>query len=237
MFNRLLMTAIIGLSSFVFKEESQTIAKQSNSSHKVILVNHSIEDEKLELYESIQKNGFSLPNFNSFSKAIDGFLILKEKGIIQNPILTIIDFDLPSTQKRLWVIDMTKNEILFHSLVAHGKNSGDLHAADFSNENESYKSSLGFYVTNETYTGTHGLSLRLDGLEKNKNDNARNRAIVMHGADYVSPSFIKTHQRLGRSFGCPALPLDLTQKIVNTIKNKSCLYIHHQSNSSINIAI
>lgn len=237
MFNRLLMTAIIGLSSFVVKKESQTVVAENSISHKEILINHSIDDEKSELYASIQKNGFSLPNYTSFSKAIDGFSILKEKGIIQNPILTIVDFDLPSTEKRLWVIDMNKNEILFHSLVAHGKNSGDLNAADFSNENESYKSSLGFYITNETYTGTHGLSLRLDGLEKNKNDNARNRAIVMHGADYVSPSFIKTHQRLGRSFGCPALPVELTQKIVNTIKNKSCLYIHHRSNTSINIAI
>lgn len=237
MFNRLLMTTIIGLSSFVFKEERQTIVAENSTSHKVILATHTVDDEKLALYESIQKNGFSLPNFTSFSRAIDGFSILKEKGIIQNPILTIIDFDLPSTQKRLWVIDMNKSEILFHSLVAHGKNSGDLNASDFSNENESYKSSLGFYLTNETYTGTHGLSLRLDGLERNKNDNARTRAIVMHGADYVSPNFIKTHQRLGRSFGCPALPIELTQKIVTTIKDKSCLYIHHRSNTSINIAI
>lgn len=237
MFNRLLMTTIIGLSSFVFKEERQTIVAENSTSHKVIPATHTVDDEKLALYESIQKNGFSLPNFTSFSRAIDGFSILKERGIIQNPILTIIDFDLPSTQKRLWVIDMNKSEILFHSLVAHGKNSGDLNASDFSNENESYKSSLGFYLTNETYTGTHGLSLRLDGLEKNKNDNARTRAIVMHGADYVSPNFIKTHQRLGRSFGCPALPIELTQKIVTTIKDKSCLYIHHRSNTSINIAI
>ena len=164
---------------------------------------------------------------------MDGFDVLKEKQIIQSNILTIIDFDLPSTQKRLWVIDMDENKVLFHSLVAHGKNSGELNAESFSNENESYKSSLGFFVASETYQGSHGLSLKLDGLEKSKNDNARSRAIVIHGADYVSESFIREHNRLGRSFGCPALPLELTKSIISTIKNKSCLFINHRSNRSI----
>ncbi len=236
MLHRLLTIAIIGMGLFVSKKEepsnlTATVASNKETVHVVA------DEEKRELYYSLQNNGFEMPFFAVFSKAMDGYTHIEAKGLIQNPILTIVDFDLPSTQKRLWVIDMNTHQILFQSLVAHGKNSGDLKATDFSNANESYKSSLGFYLTNETYTGTHGLSLRLDGLEKNKNDNARARAIVIHGADYVSNHFIKTHHRLGRSFGCPALPLALTAKIVNTIKNKSCLYIHHSSNHSINIAI
>lgn len=236
MLNRLLTIAIIGMSSLVSTNELSLVSITTIDSYKAAKP-ITADDEKMELYHSLQSNGFELPFFAVFSKAIDGYSILDEKGLIQNPILTIVDFDLPSTQKRLWVIDMKKHQVLFQSLVAHGKNSGDVKATDFSNANESYKSSLGFYLTNETYTGTHGLSLRLDGMEKNKNDNARARAIVIHGADYVSNHFIKVHQRLGRSFGCPALPVELTSKIVNTIKNKSCLYIHHTTNNGINIAI
>jgi hypothetical protein len=232
-----LMIAIIGLNSFVVKKESQTITEKNTTSYHSVRVASSVDDKKMELYQSIVSRGFSRPHFGSFSMAIDGYTLLKNKGVVQNTILTIVDFDLPSTQKRLWVIDMKTMEILYHSLVAHGKNSGDVNASNFSNENESYKSSLGFYLTNETYIGTHGLSLKLDGLEINKNNNARDRAIVIHGAEYVSNQFIKTHQRLGRSFGCPALPLELTSEIVNSIKNKSCFYIHHRTNTVTNIAI
>ncbi|MFT6749291.1 MAG: hypothetical protein ACJAQ1_001228, partial [Flavobacterium sp.] len=90
--------------------------------------------------------------------------------------------------------------------------------------------SLGFYVTGETYIGSHGLSLKLDGMEAGINDNARKRAIVIHGADYVSQSFIANNNRLGRSFGCPAIPVKQTKEIIQTIKNKSCLFIYHPSN-------
>lgn len=235
MLKRLLSLALIGLCSFTTKKDlpikkaiSTVIAKES----KIALVSRFI-DEKYERYQSIESNGFDLPEYDSFSKAMDGFDVLKDKQIIQSNILTLIDFDLPSSQKRLWVIDMDENKVLFHTLVAHGKNSGELNAESFSNENESFKSSLGFFVTSETYQGSHGLSLKLDGLEKNKNDNARSRAIVIHGADYVSEGFIKEHNRLGRSFGCPALPLELTKSIISTIKNKSCLFINHRTNKTV----
>lgn len=235
MFKRYLSLALIGLCSFTIKKdlpiESALSIETIKKTEFVPLP--IVTDEKLELYQSIESNGFELPEYDSFSKAIDGFEVLREQQIIQKNILTIIDFDLPSTQKRLWVIDMAENKVLFHSLVAHGKNSGELNANSFSNENESFKSSLGFFVTNETYQGAHGLSLKLDGLEKNKNDNARNRAIVIHGADYVSEGFIRVHNRLGRSFGCPALPLELTNSIISTIKNKSCLFINHRSNQTV----
>jgi hypothetical protein len=233
MFKRIVFFAFLSLASFVTEKqfETETNAKVSSSSDET-LVDREVTT-KSELYLSIQSNGFALPTYDSFVKAIDGFNKLKEKGIIKKSILTIIDFNLPSTEKRLWVIDMETSSILFHTLVAHGKNSGDLYANDFSNQNESLKSSLGFYRTSESYTGAHGISLRLDGLEKNKNDNARNRAVVMHGADYVSTTFIKNHKRLGRSFGCPALPPELTTKIINTIKNNSCLFINHRMNKDI----
>ena len=128
-------------------------------------------------------------------------------------------------------IQRCSNKILFHSLVAHGRNTGEEFATVFSNLNSSNKSSLGFYATGEIYRGKHGASLRLDGLEKGLNDKARERGVVMHGADYVSESFIRDHKRLGRSQGCPAVPVELTDEIIQVIKDKSCLYIYHPSRS------
>ncbi|MCU0351276.1 MAG: murein L,D-transpeptidase catalytic domain family protein [Flavobacterium sp.] len=185
------------------------------------------------VYSKIDTGYFSLPNFEAFSKAFEGFEQLKNQGIITNNILTIIDFSLPSTQDRLWVIDMNTQTVLFQSLVAHGKNSGDNFATHFSNVSESFQSSLGFYTTAEVYQGKHGFSLRLDGVEKGINDNARNRAIVLHGADYVSKKFITQHGRLGRSQGCPAVPYEIHEKLIETIKNKSCLFIYHPSRNYV----
>jgi hypothetical protein len=136
---------------------------------------------------------------------------------------------MSSNAKRLWVIDLTTNKILYNSLVAHGRNTGDEYAKNFSNAPESYQSSLGFYATGEIYSGKHGRSLRLDGLEKGINSNARDRAVVIHGANYVSNSFIQNNKRLGRSLGCPALPMDLSNEIIQTIKDKSCLFIYYPS--------
>lgn len=181
------------------------------------------------IYNSLNSNHFQLPKLESFSKALEGFYLLKEKGIIKKDYLTIIDFSLSSKVKRMWVIDMNENKILMNSLVAHGKNSGEDYANQFSNKNESNKSSLGFFATGESYIGKHGLSLKLDGLENGVNSNARQRAIVIHGADYVSENFIKNHNRLGKSQGCPAVPVELSKKIIQTIKDKSCLFIYHSS--------
>ena len=134
---------------------------------------------------------------------------------------------MSSKKQRLWVIDLKNNIILFQSLVAHGRNSGNEFAGKFSNNPQSYQSSLGFYATGETYYGKHGYSLRLDGLEKEINNNARKRAIVIHGADYVSENFIKQNGRLGRSLGCPSLPMNISKEIIDTIKNKSGLFVYH----------
>lgn len=145
-------------------------------------------------------------------------------------IISIIDFTKPSTEKRLFVIDLAKNRLLFESLVAHGRNSGINYATSFSNAVQSYKSSPGVYSTAETYQGKHGYSLRLDGLEKGINDHARERAIVIHAANYVSENFIQHNGRLGRSWGCPALPTKLNKEIINCIKDGTCLYIYTNSN-------
>jgi hypothetical protein len=181
------------------------------------------------VYNSLNSNHFQLPKLESFSKALEGFYLLKEKGIIKKDYLTIIDFSLSSKVKRMWVIDMNENKIVMNSLVAHGKNSGNDYANQFSNKNESNKSSLGFFATGESYLGKHGLSLKLDGLEDGVNSNARQRAIVIHGADYVSENFIRYHNRLGKSQGCPAVPIEMSKKIIQTIKDKSCLFIYHPS--------
>jgi hypothetical protein len=122
---------------------------------------------------------------------------------------------------------MLTHKIIIHSLVAHGKNSGLEYATQFSNQPQSYQSSLGFYKTGGTYQGKHGLSLYLDGLENDINSNARERLIVMHGADYVSEDFIKNYGRLGRSFGCPALPYEISGDVIESLKNGACLFIYH----------
>lgn len=193
--------------------------------------NLSVEAKIENAYNTLNSNNYKLPELKSFSEALKGFYLLKEKGIIQKNILTLIDFSLSANTKRLWVIDMSTNTILFNSLVAHGRNTGEEFATAFSNLNSSFKSSLGFYATGEIYQGKHGASLRLDGLERGLNDNARQRGVVMHGADYVSESFIRDHKRLGRSQGCPAVPVELTDEIIQLIKDKSCLYIYHPSRS------
>jgi hypothetical protein len=124
------------------------------------------------------------------------------------------------------VIDLHDKKLIYKCLVAHGRNSGENTADSYSNEQESLKSSLGFYITKETYTGKNGYSLRLEGLEKGINDNAMAREIVIHGADYVSEEFIKKNGRLGRSWGCPALPAGLSKEIIDKISNGSCLFIY-----------
>lgn len=181
------------------------------------------------VYNNLKANQFFLPKLESFAEALRGFYKLKQKGIISKNILTLIDFSMSSNSKRLWVIDLDTNTILYNSLVAHGRNTGDEYASSFSNSAESFKSSLGFYATGEIYNGKHGMSLKLDGLEKGINSNARERAVVIHGAEYVSDSFIRNNKRLGRSLGCPAIPLGLTKDIINTIKDKSCLFIYYPS--------
>ncbi len=172
----------------------------------------------------LDKAGLKQTTFNS---AIRGLQKLEDQGALKrNDIITIIDFSQPSNKKRLYVLDLENKQVLFNTLVAHGMNSGKLWARSFSNKTSSLKSSPGFYITAETYIGDNGYSLRLDGIEKNINDNARDRAIVMHGAPYVNQSAINSLGFLGRSWGCPAVPLSKHTEIINTIKDGTCLFIY-----------
>ena len=164
-----------------------------------------------------------------FFKALQGFENLKRAGKL-NPdanLLSICDFSLSSNTKRLWIIDLNTKKVLFNSLVAHGMGTGDEFAKHFSNTDSSHQSSMGFYVTESTYNGSNGYSLRLLGMDKGYNDAALSRAIVMHGADYVSEAFAKQHKRIGRSWGCPAVPRELAADIIDTIKENTCLFIYY----------
>lgn len=167
-------------------------------------------------------------NMNVFEKAVTGFYNLKNSGKIsdEKSVLTIADMDMNSTQKRLWIVDLDKKELLLNTWVAHGQRSGADKAVKFSNTNNSFQSSIGFYVTGEVYNGQHGRSLRLDGVDDGFNDNARKRAIVVHGADYVSQGTINALGRLGRSQGCPAVAPELADKVINTIGGKTVLFIN-----------
>jgi hypothetical protein len=172
--------------------------------------------------------------FEIFAFAMEG---LDEMEYGNVDIVTIIDFSKPSTEKRLFILDLRNQKVLYHTFVAHGKNTGVNMATKFSNNKGSNQSSLGLYRTGESYQGKHGYSLRLDGLEKGFNDNARGRAVVMHSASYVSESFIKRHGRLGRSWGCPAVPVEISEEIIDLIKGGSCLYIYANDSNYIENSI
>ncbi len=163
----------------------------------------------------------------AFKEAITGYENLRKSGtVLNNAILSIVDFSLPSFKKRLFVLDMENGKLLFNTLVAHGRNSGQIYATRFSNRNRSFESSLGFYITGETYFGQNGYSLRLLGMEHGFNDNAYSRGIVIHPADYVNDEISKTYGRLGRSEGCPAIPSDIHRSVIEAIKNGSCFFVY-----------
>ena len=157
--------------------------------------------------------------------AIEAYYNAQKTGVnVKKPILTIIDYTLASTQKRLWVVDLESKKVLYTSLVAHGKYSGDNYTTKFSNNSGSLQTSVGLFLTEETYIGNRGYSLRLQGLEKGFNDKARDRAIVFHGAPYVSEQFAAATGRIGRSWGCPAVENSLAKPIINTIKNGTLIF-------------
>jgi len=178
------------------------------------------------MYDTLQLETLGLSR-EAFEKAMQGYNYLLASGkIINQDIISIIDFSLPSDKKRLFVIDLKEGELVYNTFVAHGKRSGTKLATQFSNKKESNKSSLGFYVTGQTYNGHHGYSLRLEGEEKGINDNALNRGIVMHSASYVDEKIIEGQGYIGRSLGCPAIPSNVYKQVIETIRNGSCLFIY-----------
>jgi hypothetical protein len=169
--------------------------------------------------------------YDVFEMALKGYRYFTENNKLKNDsILTIVDFSKPSSEKRLYVINIKSRTMVLHTWVAHGRNTGMLMAEKFSNTPNAYQSSLGFYLTDMPYVGSNGYSLKLDGMEEGINHNARARAIVIHGADYVSESFLTQNGRLGRSHGCPAVPMQENKMLIDLIKDKSCLFIYHPTN-------
>ena len=215
------------MAGFFFLTSSYTYVPEVKMNETNTLeVEMNFEDYVSFFYNKLSPN-YTKPEFGVFKQAITGFFVLKAKEKVRNNLLTIIDFSLSGNDERMWIIDMDKMKIVHLSLVSHGKNSGELYANKFSNITSSYQSSLGFYTTGDIYTGKHGMSLYLDGVERGINDNARERAIVIHSADYVSKDFIAKNGRLGRSQGCPAIPVEYHKKVISLISGGSCLYIYH----------
>lgn len=173
--------------------------------------------------EAFQRMGLEgRVDYRAFRQAYEGYCRIEHR----REVLTLIDFTKPSTDERLYVMDMKEHRLLYASVVAHGRNSGNVYATSFSNEEGSYKSSLGFYLTDATYRGKNGYSLVLEGLEEGINDAARRRAIVVHGAAYAHPSVARASGRLGRSLGCPAVPEAVCRPIIDAMKGGSVLYIY-----------
>ena len=217
---------------FTSRAESNSSEITPSKDSEILVSEVTTSEEKGEesidqLYKAFTMNNASMPSLVSFTNGITGYNKLKAEGKIKNEILTIVDFSLPSTEKRMWILDMTNQKVLFNTLVAHGKNTGTDMATEFSNIENSFQSSLGFYVTAETYYGKNGLSLFIDGQEEGFNSNARQRYVVVHGADYATPEFIERNGRLGRSLGCPAVPMNISKEVINTIKGNSALFIYH----------
>jgi hypothetical protein len=185
----------------------------------------SVSNLQVKLYDSLRLSSLGLGR-QVFDYAMKGFNYMIETGALANKkIITIVDFSKPSSEKRMFIIDLENYKILFNTYVAHGIQSGKEFANQFSNRPSSNKSSLGFYETLDTYMGGNGYSLRLQGMERGINDNANRRDIVIHGADYVNENLIHSQGYIGRSWGCPAVPTQLHKSIINKIKNGTCLFI------------
>jgi hypothetical protein len=176
-------------------------------------------------YMDLENDGL---NEQAFEYAWRGYHNLLKKGLIRKKsVLTICDFSQPSYSQRMYVIDVRHKKLLYRTFVAHGQNSGEDYATSFSNDPDSYKSSLGFYITKRTYSGRNGLSLRISGVDTGYNDKAAKRNIVLHGSSYVNPQYVSDFGTIGTSQGCPAMPTGISPKIIRTVKNGSCFFIYH----------
>jgi hypothetical protein len=214
--------SIISWKAETNKKTKKVIAKSVKSSPKELFTQYIDE-----IYNTAQLQGAGLDP-EVFQKAVTGFFNLKAANKVPqySSIITIVDLTKSSCKKRMWIVDLINKELILHTLVAHGSGSGDDIPNYFSNSNDSHASSLGFYIADKVYNGKHGRSLRLDGMDAGFNDNARSRSIVIHAAPYVSQSSINQLGRLGRSEGCPAVSPKVAHKVINTLKDKTVLFIN-----------
>ncbi|RFS19696.1 hypothetical protein DVR12_21570 [Chitinophaga silvatica] len=222
------LVLIITTCLFAFLVTSLTSTEQSTAAIRPTgdVVKTDSSEIEVSLYDNMRLDSAGLSK-EAFDRAMVGYNRLKEQGKLKNPdVVSIIDFSLPSTKKRLFVIDLKNKLLLFNTLVSHGRNSGKEMANAFSNAMNSFKSSLGFYTTANTYNGEHGLSLRLIGEEAGINDNALARGIVIHSASYVNEALGKIQGYIGRSLGCPAIPENIHRKVIQKISNGSCLFLY-----------
>ena len=186
-----------------------------------------IAEEASELYDQIELKDAGLSK-KAFQYAFTGYTYLLSHHLLSNEnIITVCDFSQSSRNKRLYIIDLEEKSLLINTYVAHGRKTGGEFARSFSNRLNSHKSSLGFYITEQQYLGENGISLKLHGLERGFNDKADKRGIVIHGSDYVGADFLNWNKFNGRSFGCPAVPSNEIEEIIQTIKDGSCLFIYY----------
>lgn len=193
------------------------------------------EDHIKDMYNQMGLEQMGL-SYNVFKYAVSGYYnIDAEKRFAPGRTkLAICDFRQPSNKKRLYVVDLATKQVIFNTYVAHGKNSGLVYAQYFSNSPETLQSSLGFYITEEVYYGSNGYSLRMNGLDRGFNDRAKERGIVLHGAPYVGESFITQSGRAGRSWGCPAVPLELSHEIIDAMRWGNCLFVYSDDTNYLN---
>lgn len=211
--------------SFAFIRPASVLSAEKKA-EPVITKTNSLVEEKMPLYDSLDLESKGLSR-EAFNYALTGYNNLLNSGKIENDdILSILDFSLPSGKKRLFVIDIETGTLVFNTYAAHGRGSGSDMATIFSNKPNSHKSSLGFYITGETYKGKHGESLRLNGTEKGFNDNALMRGIVMHSAAYADEDIVERQGFIGRSQGCPALPQNICKDVIAKIKEGTCLFMY-----------
>jgi hypothetical protein len=213
---------------------SPVYAKKLEMENLVKAIAYKAELKKVARTATFLYNEMDLLDSGLSQKAFEyawmGYYKLQKKGLLhRTDVLTICDFSQSSSEERMYVIDVRSHKLLYRTFVAHGINSGEEYANSFSNSDESCKSSLGFYVTSNTYYGSNGLSLRIHGLDKGFNDHACRRNIVIHGASYVSLRILHKYGVMGTTFGCPAIPTEMTDQIIPAVKNGSCFFIYYPS--------
>jgi hypothetical protein len=193
----------------------------------------AFREEVSSLYEQTDLKEMGLSR-KALEYALKGYYyLLEHHRLAKNNILTICDLSQSSRNKRMYVVDLEQKKVVINTYVAHGRNSGTEYARSFSNNPRSHKSSLGFYVTEGTYLGTNGLSLKIRGQERGFNDRADGRNIVIHGSEYVGSDYLRMNSFTGRSFGCPAVPAEEIETVIETIKEGSCLFIYHPTTKYI----